>query len=1098
MSGQISNRFLKALRIREEEASQVLWLFLHYFFQGFGIALFFTVASTLFLSLFSAEKLPLVYMVSAVTLIAVARIYTWFEHKLPLRKLMPMVIGTLLVSVLFSRFGLMVGSVAAMAFFLMVWHRVIFLLANLEFWGVSSLLLNVRQGKRLFGLISAGDIPAKLLGFLSVSALVPFIGLPNLLLIAAASFLASIYFLSRILAHPILSGNAGETEPHSAEPETNAGGFIKRIFKSKFILLLALLSFLIVSIFTLIDFAFLTHVQLHFKTEIALASFLGLFFSVGQGFTIISKVAISLGLPDRLGMRKSLLILPVLLLSLTMLAVCAKFFAGPAMLFWILGLMVLMGETLKFTLNDPIFMGLYQPLPRQHRLHGHSLVEGLFDPLGIGIAGLLILLSLKWLGIVPLDYINYLLVILLAAWIFLVVLISKNYLLVLANAIKKHYLEGREILIKDKASLAVLYKKLKSQHPEEVIYAVELLQKIGANNFSDSIKYLLNSPLPQVQRFGLNRIEALGINELQPEVFKMVQTGTDPEVIGAALRAYCRLAEEPTGLVEPFLVYPDLTIRKGALTGLMKSGGIEAVILAGNELLQLINSAEERERALAAEVIGDLRIRNFYLPISRFIEDKALAVRRTAIEAAGKIKNQKLIPQLFSSLSETKLRQEVINALAEFGEPAIDLAADEIKFASEQHDIGKCLSLGRICAKTGSQKAVKLLLMLLFTSPNQRIRTNALYLLRTIRYQAPEQEMQPFLQLLDKCLDQYYLSLRAYQLLASNSYLPLAEALKTEAGIMHEFVFNLLAIIYGSKTIAECKSLIEKGVPEEMGTALEILDNLLPRKVFVRLEYLLEPIGLNEKLNLLAAVSPDFNFSLPELLDFILSTGAGLFNEWTIALSLLTIKDFSNFNSAQISEQYLQSSALILRQSATLPVHSSYRTNNLLSGNNVRTDMELIRQGSAALLEVEKVVVLKSTSIFSETPENILVDIAAIVVEQRVRKGEEVFRKGDFGADMYIIYQGEIRIHDGRFTFATLNNREIFGELALLDPEPRSATATAVFDTLLLKLEQEAFFELMADRREVAKGILKILTKRLRAQNELIKELKAAKLNSLI
>jgi CRP-like cAMP-binding protein len=61
-----------------------------------------------------------------------------------------------------------------------------------------------------------------------------------------------------------------------------------------------------------------------------------------------------------------------------------------------------------------------------------------------------------------------------------------------------------------------------------------------------------------------------------------------------------------------------------------------------------------------------------------------------------------------------------------------------------------------------------------------------------------------------------------------------------------------------------------------------------------------------------------------------------------------------------------------------------------------------------------------------------------------------------------------------------LGARDVFGEMALLDPEPRSATVTAVEDTALLRLDQASFQELLEERSEVARSIIKVLTRRLR------------------
>ncbi|NNC86145.1 MAG: cyclic nucleotide-binding domain-containing protein [Bacteroidia bacterium] len=137
-----------------------------------------------------------------------------------------------------------------------------------------------------------------------------------------------------------------------------------------------------------------------------------------------------------------------------------------------------------------------------------------------------------------------------------------------------------------------------------------------------------------------------------------------------------------------------------------------------------------------------------------------------------------------------------------------------------------------------------------------------------------------------------------------------------------------------------------------------------------------------------------------------------------------------------------------------------------------------------SLTELEKIIVLKSTALFSDTPENVIAEIGAIVEEVIVPKDELIFSKGDPGSSMYIIHNGEIRIHDSDKTFAVLQNLDFFGELALLDPEPRSASATATKDSLLMKINQEAAYELMEDRTEVLKSMMTILCRRIRIQND--------------
>ena len=136
------------------------------------------------------------------------------------------------------------------------------------------------------------------------------------------------------------------------------------------------------------------------------------------------------------------------------------------------------------------------------------------------------------------------------------------------------------------------------------------------------------------------------------------------------------------------------------------------------------------------------------------------------------------------------------------------------------------------------------------------------------------------------------------------------------------------------------------------------------------------------------------------------------------------------------------------------------------------------------LLLIEKVLVLKSLNLFKDTPENVLADLAPLMKEMQYEQGTEIFKEGETGDCMYIIQQGNIKIHKGNTTLAILKEKEVFGELSLLDADTRSASATADTDCILYKIDQEPFYELKDERPEVAKGFIKILCQRLRTMNE--------------
>ena len=134
------------------------------------------------------------------------------------------------------------------------------------------------------------------------------------------------------------------------------------------------------------------------------------------------------------------------------------------------------------------------------------------------------------------------------------------------------------------------------------------------------------------------------------------------------------------------------------------------------------------------------------------------------------------------------------------------------------------------------------------------------------------------------------------------------------------------------------------------------------------------------------------------------------------------------------------------------------------------------------LLTIEKVVILKSISIFSDTPEDHLAEVASILEPIEVPAGKTIIEKDDIGSSLYIIVDGRVRVHDGERTITELGERDIFGELAALDPEPRVASVTAVRDTRLFRLDRQSLLDLMAEQTEIAFGIIRMLCRRLREQ----------------
>ena len=133
---------------------------------------------------------------------------------------------------------------------------------------------------------------------------------------------------------------------------------------------------------------------------------------------------------------------------------------------------------------------------------------------------------------------------------------------------------------------------------------------------------------------------------------------------------------------------------------------------------------------------------------------------------------------------------------------------------------------------------------------------------------------------------------------------------------------------------------------------------------------------------------------------------------------------------------------------------------------------------------LEKTILLKSVNLFQNIPGNILSKIAQIASEIHLEEKDIIFKEGDSGSSLFVIISGKVDIIKNNQIIANLEQGNCIGEMSLLDQEPRSADAVASGESILLKIDQNGFFELMASNSEIIKQIMKMLTKRLRQTNK--------------
>ncbi len=138
--------------------------------------------------------------------------------------------------------------------------------------------------------------------------------------------------------------------------------------------------------------------------------------------------------------------------------------------------------------------------------------------------------------------------------------------------------------------------------------------------------------------------------------------------------------------------------------------------------------------------------------------------------------------------------------------------------------------------------------------------------------------------------------------------------------------------------------------------------------------------------------------------------------------------------------------------------------------------------------------VVRKAPLFTALDDAAALSLRASMDSVKISKGGILFKEGDSGEHVYVIVEGKLKLGtssgDGRENLLSiLGPGEMFGELSLFDPGPRTSTATAVTDARLLSLGHDKLIPWLRDNPDVSLQLLSRLAQRLRRTNEAVGDL---------
>jgi len=1066
------NWLRRYLGTRPDEERLVFLLFAELFLLGIGFNFIETAVFPLFLSAFSAATLPYLYIVNAIVVALLTSIYLRLGRRLSFTGQLVVLQGFMMLLPFAYWLGLTLGGGRTVVFALPILFQVAVNMGQIGFWTMTARLLNLRQSKRLFGLIGAGMwVAIVLTGFL-IPLIVRLIGAVNLLLISTAGMAGALALLVAIIRRYRTELDV-VSEPASTAAKSETGGLA--FLRNPYILLMFGLTIVAWLSFYFVDNIFFTTAGAQFPTQEGLASFMGLYLAALGVFTLFNNLFLAGFVLNRFGVRVALFLLPASLFIVTLFfSLFGTLWGLVPLLFWLATLNRVLDLGLLFSVDQSAQTILYQPLPAAERTRIQTIDNGIVRMTAVGLAGGLLILLNRVLA-ANVVQMSYVLLAVLVVWLAVVWLTARAYPQRLAAVLRRRRLSGVTLSLDDNDTVSLLRDTLRSPRPGSALYALDILAKNRPELVGEALPDLLRHPSPQVRLEALRHVETLHVGDVADLLAGAAENDSDPRVRGAACRALTAADPASGSDLLARLESAAPVVLEGALIGLRRNAQNGARAEADGALHTLLTSSAPTQRLSALRVLSDSFTAADCDRLAALLADGNVAVRRAALQLAGRAACPELWPAVVAAVGDRAVRHAAAGALTAGGEAALPAIAQTWSAAETADETVAALAL--VCGRIGGSQATQILLAH-SNHPSDSVRLAALAALSQAGYVAapgaPADAVRRQLRSEVQHAAWLLAGLRDGEGIAELDYLN--HVLLAAFDEARQRVLWLASLVADQESLTQARNVLapaggQRGDDARRAYALELLELRLPTDLKGLIMPLFEELSVVERLQRLGGANAWPRLS-PERRVAALALGDAYHNRW-LQISALHAAGLVCHADAELSallDETRHSADPILRETSAWAVA------------RLATDpsAESTPGEKHVLSTIEKVIILKDVELFGETPDELLAEIAGLLTEVEVAPGEPVFAKGDVGDSLYVIVSGQVRVHDAGMTINHLGESEVFGEMALLDTETRMAAVTAESETLLLRLDQEAFYELMDTRSEVARGIIRVLSARLR------------------
>lgn len=1043
---------LAFLGVRPEEQGQVWLMLATGFFIGIFIATYQVTAESLFLNKLS-DKLDSAFLISGVLGIVSTIVFTFFQNRL---KFVTLTIGSiaLIIVATFSIYYFYhfadegIQNTTLFVMYCLIGPITAILL--LCYWGIFGRLFNFKQSKRIIGWIDTGQLIAIILANFLIPATAAFFpDTSNYLIVCNVSIVGSLTCLIIIASKYTLARISTDA---SVRQETSFG----KIFGDRYIRLLSV--FLIVSMvtFSLNQFTFQTLLNKQYPDQRDLTNFLAYFNGTIYALSLLMQLFVNDRILGTYGIRISLFVLPIVVALLSVGSVLSGFFLGyDALLspqtyiyfFLFVAVTRLFNTMLKDSLESPIYKLLFIPLDNRFRFSIQTKVEGVVNESGRFLAGVFIFLfalipffKIVWIPIIVLG--------LILAYYKVIQNLYQEYREKIKSKLE-HTGEGQERLEVGYKQIATrLESNLQTDDSAKAVFSFKLLEKIEPAKVNVWVNTLMKNSQEATKDFAqrkMNELKGLSVSENYVIRIDKDKQSDDKNIL-----------------------------TRNELDSILNSGGD----IQKTRIQRLARSTDVKDRHYCAELLLHSQNRENISFLIELLNDNNHKVRSAAIKTAIKRNDNEVIAALIENLGQVEYANEAMNALILVGDPALSFLDNA--FYRPGQNSATMLRLVQIIGVIGGNRA-KEILWNKIDYPDKVIVSQVLLALGESGFKAGMSQISRIKYAIESDIGAIAWNLGALTEVGDGEESRVVRrALNREIKNDIEHIYMLLAMLYDTRSIQLVKENIDSGTAEGVTYAIELLDVFLSEQLKMRVLPVLDDLSTSEKIKRLEIFYPRVQLDEKLVLKFLINRDFTQSNRWTKATVLhqIGVQKISEFNLDLIAQIFnpdqliCETAAWALNQIDP----ALYTTHVARLGADVKRALDKsVLGGGVNLMLFDKVLFFQQTELFDDVPGITLSYLADVTKTINLDEGKTLIVDESQNTDFYIVFQGEVNYYDHNKKVITYQPGQFVGERLSSSGYINSHTLKAGQKSVLLKVNKEQFYELLAEHVHMADKFLEYI-----------------------